>query len=258
MYKKFKVRAVYIPTNRKRTETLIAKDEEELIERLKNSDFKEPFDIEEIFNESTDRQLEYAKDLGIKVPKDASLEDVSALISRNVDGDSLNPNPELIEYAVDKGLYFSKYIGKKALYNLIYESLSLKDRIAFFCFSVYRHLSDDRQGNLDKHRHKNLFYEFAESEINNDKFLKSLGKYTGEDIRFFGTLKFPDGGVTYGGSVNTIAFKTCALFLCKKLSLKLVTTKKVNSNKNNEGGWCSVLIIAISIIITIFVVCKFT
>jgi hypothetical protein len=234
MNKKYQVKALYIPTNRKRTETFIAKNEEELVELLKNSDFEDPFEIKEVFNEPTDKQLEYAKSLKIKIPNHASLEDMSALISRAVEGDNSDPNPELIEYAVDKGFFFSKYVGKKALYNLLFYSLSLRDKIAFFCFSVYRHLSDDRAGNLDNHQCKDLFYNFAESQINNDKFIKSLEKYTGEDIRFFGTLKFSDGGKATGGSMNTIAYRTCSEFLTEKMQLINTAVKTIKTKVSDN------------------------
>jgi hypothetical protein len=224
-----------LPTNRRRTEVIAAKSKEELIETLKNSEFSEPFEIEEIFNEPTESQLDYAAALGIDVPKNASKEDVSALISRAVDGDGAEPNPELIEFATDRGLVFSQYIGKRALYNLIFNRLPLEDKIAFFCFCAYRWLSDDRQGNLDRHKYKPLFYEFAKQQFSNEKFVKSLENYAGEEIRFFGTLKFTDGGECSGGSVNTIAYKTCANFLKNKLSLNPVTVKTVRASGNGNS-----------------------
>lgn len=52
-----------------------------------------PYIVNELpFDPPTDKQLAYAKDLGILVPKQATKEDVSVLISRKVD-DSDERNP---------------------------------------------------------------------------------------------------------------------------------------------------------------------
>lgn len=213
MLKKFKAKALYKATNRVRTATLIAKSEAEVVLQLKQSGFSEPFEItEELPEPANDAQIQYAKSLQIDIPLNPNKDDLSALISRKVDKDS-DPNPELVEFAVEKGLSFSKYIGKKALYNLVFQSLSKEDRIAFFAFSVYRWLSEDRHGNLASHNYCDVFYDFAREQLNNDSFIKSLDKYAGADLRFFGTLRFADGGETQGGSTNTIAYKTCAKFV---------------------------------------------
>jgi hypothetical protein len=134
-YKKFSVRGINTESGRKKTIKIDVPNNRNVSEMvLAQGEIKEPFEITEVpFSLPTDRQLSYAQALGITIPPDACLDDVSALISRAVDNDS-EPNKGLIEYASNKGLTFSVYVGKKALYNFIFYSLQLYDKIAFFAF----------------------------------------------------------------------------------------------------------------------------
>ncbi len=52
-----------------------------------------------------------------------------------------------------------------------------------------------------------------------------MNKYSGKDIRFFGELSTSDGYVQTGGSINTIAYKTCIEFLKKNFKVKNVISK---------------------------------
>ncbi len=153
MHKKFRAKALYKETNRKRTVFFTAKSEAEVVQMLLQAGYAEPFEIiEELPEPATSAQIKYAKALQIDIPPNPTKDDLSALISREVDNDSAS-NPELIAFAEGRGLSFSKFIGKKALYNLIFNNLPQEDKIAFFAFSVYRWLSEDRRGNLGFHQY---------------------------------------------------------------------------------------------------------
>ncbi len=133
MLKKFRAKGLYQATNRVRTVMLIAKSEADVVLQLKQTGYTEPYEItEELPEPATDAQIQYAKALQIDIPLNPNKDDLSALISRKVDNDS-DPSPELVEFAFEKGLSFSEYIGKKALYNFVFHSLSTQDRIEFFC-----------------------------------------------------------------------------------------------------------------------------
>ena len=230
----FTYKAKNSETKRVRSVTVDADNENEAIEKLKAQGFLEPFELQrEGSNAPSDAQLDYAKKLGVKIPKDANIKDASALIAKAVDNDS-DPNPDLVEYANELGLTFSQYIGKRALYGLVYRSMDLKEQIAFFVFCVYRWLSDDRGGNLNKHQHRQIFYDFAEQYVNDAKFVKSLAQYSGEDIRFFGKITYSDGNEYYGGSASTLAYKTCAAFLKERFGLQNKTSIRLKGK--GEGG----------------------
>lgn len=258
---RYEIKALYVPTNKKRTIKIEAQNKADAIAFIKrDSEYAEPFEIKEFFDPPTESQLDYAKDLKIKMPRDASIRDASALISRAVDRDS-DPNLDLIEYAKGRGLLFSKYAGKKTLYNLIFLNLPQLDKIAFFAFSVYRWLSEDRHGNLDTHPQRHFFYDYARLKSGDEKFIKSMEKYQGEDIRFFGMIKFSDGGEAYGGSISTIAYKDCTDYLNKKLGLqksKILkvandTSKAIKTNASADKPGSKVAIIVIVIIAIVII-----
>ena len=90
------------------------------------------------------RQLAAAARCGINVTSEMNAQDVSDLLSRHLRQDPKEPNPGLVEFARSRGIHFASGIGKRALYNRIWEQLPQYDKFAFFSFCVYRYLSDDR------------------------------------------------------------------------------------------------------------------
>lgn len=235
-YKLFKVAGKHIETKRVRTLKINAIDEEDAIELAKNSGLETIESIEVIpFEPPTERQIEYATDLGITIPDDACKWDVSTLIDRVVERDG-TPREELIEFATNRRLFFSKYIGKSALYNLIFRELPDLDRVAFFVFCVYRHISDDRHANLDTHPYRDRFYEFAENHVKDERFMKSMNRYSGGQLKFFGELTI-NGWIHTGGSVNTIAFKAARQFLIDNDLIKAAAHyafKSLDSDSTND------------------------
>lgn len=231
----FKVKGVNPQTGRSKSLNIKSRNETTLCHDIQNYSINPPFEITEIPTPPTQAQLDFAKVLQITVPETATLKDVSAMIDKKKSRDP-DPKPGLIDYANEMGLVFSDYIGKKALYNSIFDQLKRRDLIAFFTFCVYRHLTDDREANLNKSEHKQTIYDFAESKINNDKFVKSLFNYTGAQIRFFGKIVFTDGGEMQGGSTNTIAYKETAEFISSKFNTPKTKTVyisgKINETKN--------------------------
>lgn len=198
----------------------------------------------------TEQQINYARDLGLDIPKNAILEDVSGLLDRRLGGGV--PNPDLMTFARNHDLLFSDCISKKGLYNLIFTTLPLLDQIAFFCFSVYRYLSNDRHANLDSSPHHDLFYSFAAEQVTNTKFIDSLDRYEGEDVRFFGRLRIKreDSSVTTvtGGDTNTYAYRTVRAFLEQHFTLEKGNTRtidesKLNSSKQAKSGGCGCIVL---------------
>lgn len=217
----YRCKATFAKTNRKRTTEIEAFNETEVKECLKQAGFIEPFEIERIpFPEVTDKQKAA---LGNIYFGDVCQFDASALLSKQYEKDS-NPNPELVAYATECGIKFSYYIGKKALYDLIFENVELKEKIAFFVFCIYRYTTDDRQGNLHNSLYRDYFYKFAEENVQNENFIKSMNKYSGQNLRFFGKLTVNNVQFN-GGSTNTNAYKTVIEYLKQKFTLSTITSK---------------------------------
>lgn len=261
--KAYKVKATFSETNEKKEFFFNAKSDAEIIELLKNSGFIEPFVIKEVnLGKPTPKQIEYASSLNIQIPLEATKVDLSALISKKTDNDD-NPNDDLLEYATEKGLTFSRYIGTKALYELIFDSMTLNDKVAFFIFSVYKQLSDDSSSNLNKHKHKNLIYVYANELQTQEKIIKSICNYRGSELIHFGKVMHSDGIETSGGSVNTYAYKTVSEYVSK--TFNTTKTKKINterssgytitnSSEQKKGGCATVIVFIALIVIFIFVV----
>lgn len=219
-YQIYKISGINEATNRKKSIKIDGLSEDDAIESVLKQGLKEISNIEIIpFDVPTERQLDYAKSLGLIIPNASTKEDVSALISKRVDRDS-TPNPGLLEFATNKRIFLSNYIGKTALYEQVFSRLVDKDKIAFFAFSIYRYISDDRHANLDTHSGKALFYEFADSVISDESFMKSMNRYNGSDLKFFGEFTTSDGWTHTGGSVDSLAFKQARGFLIEKQLIK--------------------------------------
>lgn len=230
-YQLYQCKALYSRTNRKRTVKFEVFNEDDVKIQLLRDGFCEPFDIKRIpFPRATDAQINNIKTYITKIPPDdICLYDASAMISCSCENDSV-PHPDLIQYATEMKLKFSYYIGKKALYNLIFNSLDMEDKIAFFVFCIYRFTTDDRRGNLNKSPYKNLFYDFSSENLSNEQFIKSMNRYTGSELRYFGKLTI--GNIeTWGGSTNTIAYKNVIVFLKKHFTLKNISSKKIEKRQ---------------------------
>ena len=172
---------------------------------------------------ATDRQREYGGRLGLSFPAEITKSAMSELISKTVDKDA-DPDPRLMDFARAHGLDISPFVGEGALYDRIFRTLPEEDKARFFVFSVYRWMSDDRESNLDCSPHREQIDEVARQLRDSPQALKSLLRYEGKDLRFFGEATF-DGFVHQGGSANTIAFKD-ARRLLKEYSPALASSGK--------------------------------
>lgn len=235
----YKVKAKYSATQRKRTVTIYARNEEQAIENVRKQGFEDPFEVESVPAPApSSRQLEYAKDLGAPVTPDMCANDVSCLISRYVD-DRNPPKQGLMNFADRHDVIFSDWIGKKGLYRAVFDQLPKIDRYAFFCFSIYRYLSEDRESDMDCSPNKDFFYHFANLHIWDEKFEESLiNNYEGSDLRFFGTFTTVDNGWErshYGGSTRTYAFKEAHSFLIGSglVASNANTSKKLQLQDDN-------------------------
>mgnify|MGYP005980844019 CR=1 FL=1 len=211
-YKQYECKAQFIETNRIRTKKIEAFSEDDAINELKKSGYTDPITLTPIpFDPPTDRQIEVCHEYGTAVPNKACKRDVSYIIDKEMDHDS-NPNPELLSYATEMRVFLSYYIGKKALYNTIFDQLDIKDKIAFFVFCIYRFNSNDRTGNLNQSRYKADFYKFAEIHLQDKSFIQSMNHYKGEQLRYFGKMQVGNM-ICEGGSKNTNAYKEVMRFL---------------------------------------------
>lgn len=154
---------------------------------------------------ATERQRAYATALGCRYPPDISKAAISELITKAEDKDN-DPNPGLMDFARSRGISFSPYIGKRALYNRVFDTLPDDGKASFFVFSVYRWVSGDRGANLDVSPFKEDIECIARKLLADPAAAKSLIAYQGQDLRFFGEARFGDI-LRQGGSNRTSAYR---------------------------------------------------
>ncbi|MBR4419568.1 MAG: hypothetical protein IKT32_01690 [Clostridia bacterium] len=218
--------AIHSSTKKKhKNKTIEVFVNENIVDTIKNIGYEEPIEYQKKeFPPPSEAQKNYFRGLTKKeLPLNACKFDASALLSRYEDfNDLYSPNPDLIAYATKNRIKFSYYIGKKALYSLIFYDLPLIEKITFFIFCVYKDNCQQKQNihqinaNPENCKYYQLFKNFASENITNEPFIKSLLRLNGSDLRFFGEQVTENNYIIQGGSKNTIAYKTVREFLKNK------------------------------------------
>lgn len=208
----------------------------------------------------TERQIEYARDLGISIPPNATKDDLSDLISLKVDRDK--PATERHKaFGRNYGLDFTNYIGKKALFNRIQAALIAPGRekqlLSWFTFRVYRELAGGAENAPINGPSDPIIEEIASQLFSDEKILKSVRRYEGADLIWFGEWTAPDGTVHNGGSNRTAAYKEVAALLKQRAQLPKGTRKisqpsaqrsgRVAVAANESKGCLSVIALAIAL-----------
>jgi len=232
--KNFKIIGRNKDTNRKRTIEIKATTKEQALQAANEKGLTEIIEVIQFKRLPTENQIRYAKDLNINITEGLTIDDVSALIDKKVNKD-IDPKTGIIDFANERKLGFSIYIGEMSLYNLVFDCLEGVDRIAFFILSIYKWVADDNQTNLNKHIHRNRIYQFATALKDDEQFLRSMNKYSGQDLLYFGDMTQGNGVIVANGySRNTIAYKKVAEYL--KSEFGVSKTKNEKKSRKRGGG----------------------
>lgn len=225
----YRVRGVDEISGKKKTLKVIARDEAAAEKDVASRGLNPPYTFTEIdFDEPTERQVDYAEDLGIDVESFMNRNDVSALIGKKKDDDS-DPTDGLMTFAYNRNIYFSPFIGEKSLCTLLLNELSPLYKTAFFAYAVYQSMGNERLGNLDESLVRDKIYEFAELNYCDKNYQRSLDTFLGEDLISFDF-----------DCKRRKAYQDAANFLrymCRIHSTdvtKSVSTKKTSSNENDK------------------------
>jgi hypothetical protein len=92
-------------------------------------------------------QISDARECGVKIPNGAVDADVGAMVYRKQQDNGMAPTSGLAVFCTQNRLLFSRYIGEHDLSRLAYNSLPLRDRIAFFAYAVHCYKLGKRIGN---------------------------------------------------------------------------------------------------------------
>lgn len=212
----------------------------------------------------TERQINYAKDLGISIPVNVTKDDLSDLISLKVDRDKLATERHK-KFGKLYHIEFTDYIGKKALFNRIQSALIApgreKELLSWFTFRVYRELSGGADNAPIEEPDDPIIEEIAEELVSDEKIINSVRRYNGSELIWFGEWTSPDGYVHTGGSNRTMAYKTVSAMLKQRAKFPVKQQKKAISSgsatyqnkkdKSESKGCLSVIAVAIAILVSV-------
>lgn len=159
---------------------------------------------------ATEKQIKYARDLGLKFPKDITTEEMSQLLDKHLSKDE--PSPYwLMEYMNNFNLGVTKYLGRRNAYNWIWnhfkETNNDLELGIWFTYQICRHemkksWDDPNNSGINRDKIQNI----AQQLIDNPKMLASIKRYNGDDLNEFGEYKNPDSSYSIGGSKRTAAY----------------------------------------------------
>jgi hypothetical protein len=167
----------------------------------------------------SDRQLWYAKELGIPIPPDATMAEVSNLIDYYKDHDE-PADDELRNFGRKYGIIFTQYMGRKNLHQHIWNCSEVQN-IAWFVYCLYKDLLPKRAPQVATGPDHPVIQEIADLVRSDKQVVDSILRYSGADLAFFGQRTRMDGVVEQGGSNRTIAYERVSQLLRSKTELQM-------------------------------------
>jgi hypothetical protein len=231
---KFKVRGTGVDSGRSRARTYSAMDEREA-SKMAEADGTAITEAEELPPETpTDRQISYAKDLGIKIPADATKDELSDLISCKVDEDSM-ASSQLLAIANGYGVETTRYTGEGAVYARIFSVLSGSGReqelAQWFAFNVLKDRLRDKSAALPDSPNEPRLVSVASKLVADPKVMQSINRSSESRLLWFGERTDSEGYIRQCGSNRTSAYKAAAALIDAAFELKLpaATSSKSSS-----------------------------
>jgi hypothetical protein len=177
----FTPEAIYIvyginpQTNRKNKKQVKAIGEADAIKKAEAAGLIAPFEITclETFDAPapTERQLEYAKDMDIRIPIGACKWDVSALLARGEENDPDPAPDEYLDYLAARKWGGSSLIGCNAAFKELFSAGELGDRLAMYAYYIYQTEHKLPVLNLDTDSRKDCYFAFGDYAIQNPKII---------------------------------------------------------------------------------------
>jgi hypothetical protein len=112
---------------------------------------------------------------------------------------------------------FTQYTGKKNLFDRLFFHLCKpgreEDLTAWFVYRVYRELVNGRPDAFIKDPDDPIIRSIATEIIRDPAIVKSIRRYQGRELIWFGEWTAPDGRLSRGGSSETMAYKRVSSLL---------------------------------------------
>lgn len=175
-------------TNRRKTEIVVAESTASETEIQQRSGLLPPYEIKRLDPElPTEKQILYARKLGIVFPPDASIRDASIFLTRADEEQPLiqPPTPDyLVRYLIDKGIFVHSYAGIMESSALYLSGVSFLEKSAFFCMRVFCDIKSKTYCLLEDapQQERELFFKFANLHEDDNAFAKSVAFYSSTDL----------------------------------------------------------------------------
>ena len=176
---RFTVYGINPQTNRKNKRVYAATSEADAAQQAEAAGLTGPFEItQEPLEAATEPQAEYAKSLGLQLPKDACVADASALLDRIEKQDPKPAAPGMLEYIAGKGWKGSSLIGfKEALWQAYNAGLDTREKVALYAYCVAKVEKNQQPGNLLTDREKGRYFKFADEVMADQKLFASFEEW---------------------------------------------------------------------------------
>jgi len=192
---------------------------------------------------ATEKQVAYARDLGLSFPNDISKAEMMDLLDAHLSSDRGTTERDRA-FARIFGLETTRYVGKKAMFDAIGNALRAPGRehelAAWFAFRVLRHLLHGGEDHpAARGPDAPVIVEIADALASDERTIRSIRGYHGRQLIWFGEYTAPDGSVHEGGSTRTIAYRRARDLLIAKLGVQnesLLAKRPRSASKTSVGS----------------------
>lgn len=193
---RYRIKGKYPGTGRMRTVEVIAWEKETEQDIAKKAGLVEPYEVERIgMPIPTERQMEYAKNVGIFIPKDATKDDVSILLTRYEEHKSIKQPKaptDILEILIKRmGIYIPSYAGLSEMNAYFRASMRTEEeRYAYFAMKVYSQTTGKNYHFIHEanETEQERFKAFARKYKGNRSFVESYNRYDQEKITITGKI----------------------------------------------------------------------
>lgn len=182
-------------TRRKKSQLVTVSEGTSNDEIIKRSGLEEPCEIKILKDPPTSAQILYAKKLGIKIPEDATSQDVSIFITRAKNYEPIyqeKANKEILDILINKlGIYVPSYANDDELNEYYWAGMSKSEKYAYFAMRVYAENVGKKYKFLYEatDSEQEMFKNFSEKYMGNSEFENSFKCYNYFDVPLEGKIK---------------------------------------------------------------------
>ncbi|NIA07652.1 MAG: hypothetical protein GWP14_08485 [Actinobacteria bacterium] len=179
---------------------------------------------------ASDRQIAYARGVGLTFPPDITMHEMSDLLTRYEHERDYGEKDEvapirLRQWVADLGISTTKYVGKIALFSQVMANLNepgKEEQLAlWFTYLVVRECQRASWYHpVDSGVDHDIVHSIAEELAENNQAMRSVKRYEGWQLINFGQKADSNRWLHGGGSKRTIAYNTTRRLIKERLGIQ--------------------------------------